>query len=158
MQPCCTTCWFQFQPEPLLGLSVWYKTEQERKITNRRVFQSCPFCLFGFVKVHFICTENFCKCGRRTALQKNIEGHNGTWYLSCRRPGPRETCLTFPPCIWRPNWQGCAFASSHEGWPPSFCVLGKNCKGLRMKMSFLILIKSVVIIFTFLSLCYTCPC
>lgn len=72
--------------------------------------------------------------------------------------GQGKTCLTFPPCIWRAKWQGCAFASSHEGWPPSSRVLGKNCKGLRTKLSFLILIKSVVIIFTLSFLCYTCPC
>lgn len=149
-------CWFQFHPKLLLGLSVWYKTEEERKISNRRVFQSCPLCLFGLVKAHFICKENFCKCGHTTALQKNFEGRSGISPADLLGQG--KTCLTFPPCIWRANWQGCAFASLHKGWPPSFCVLGKNCEGLRRKLSFLILIKSVVIIFTLPSPCYICPC
>lgn len=44
--------------------------------------------------------------------------------------------------------------SLHEGWPPSFYVLGTTCKGLRTKLRFLMLIRSVVIIFIFSSLSY----
>jgi len=148
-------CWFQFHPKLCLGLSVCPKREEQRKISNRRVFQSCPLRSFGLVKAHFIWKEDFCICGHTTALQKNFEGHNGISPADFLGQG--KTCLTFPPCICRANWQGCASASLHQGWPP-FCVLGENCKGLRTKLSFLVLIQSAAIIFILPSLCYTCPC
>lgn len=120
LHPPCTMSWFRFHLKLLLGLSTWYKTEEGRKISNRRVFQSCPLRGFGLVEAHFICEENFFNCGHTNALQKNFEGHNGISPAALLGQG--KTCLTSPPCTWRAKWQGCAFVSLHEGCPPSFCA------------------------------------